>query len=442
MSISQTQRNRKPWQQSHWIILYCIMLLPVLTAQLNMLSGQSGKPTWALCHLRSFALKHCLWNSSNMRLIEDDLFSSFQARSSSTSSFQMNLSPQGIQCCDTLGFVPACSASSSLTLKIFSGLRFAPPFPWHTEDRTYAGVFKGTDTWIKVGKNEHPQKHACTQARKKAPSAHHCVRTTEMTHHNTAQVLPFQSVVHFSKGMHHLVKVASRLLPTSKRHRRFSSIHATHLATVASGSRLAFHRQILFNGIFYWFSTPIIHLILSAESWVMEVSHCPNGKNQKVPPMLNNSCLEVELPSTVCLQHTWSFCFQIFTEVLFPLNKELPLPPTPSSSLILYLKAVNIPSYCLCQMNQKSYLKINGVTFSWSHSLCSTVYIMSPFLSVNSTGKEVIQHICKHTHTHTRVQAHARTQTPHTQTHTHTSASAHIHTHTQYMHTHTHTNTQ
>lgn len=101
-------------------------------------------------------------------------------------------------------------------------------------------------------------------------------------------------------------------------------------------------------------------------SWVMEVSHCPKGKNQKVFPMLNNACLEVQLPSTVCLQQTWSFCFQMLTEVLFPLNKELPLPqPPPLVCLILYLKAVNIPSYCLCQMNQKSYLKLvklNGVT--------------------------------------------------------------------------------
>ena len=76
---------------------------------------------WYLCARKSpyvlhpvskrFPQRH-LWNSFNVRLIEDGPLSSFQGRLSSASSFHTSW-------CDALGFVPACSVSSSSTLQLF-----------------------------------------------------------------------------------------------------------------------------------------------------------------------------------------------------------------------------------------------------------------------------------------------------------------------------------
>ena len=60
--------------------------------------------------------QHCLWNGSNVRLTDDGSLSSFQGRSSSASSFHASLSPPGDRWCDALGFLSACSVSSSSTL--------------------------------------------------------------------------------------------------------------------------------------------------------------------------------------------------------------------------------------------------------------------------------------------------------------------------------------
>ena len=76
---------------------------------------------WYLCTRKSpyvlhpvskrFPQRH-LWNGFNVRLIEDGTLSSFQGRLSSASSFHTSW-------CDALGFVPACSVSSSSTLQLF-----------------------------------------------------------------------------------------------------------------------------------------------------------------------------------------------------------------------------------------------------------------------------------------------------------------------------------
>ena len=76
---------------------------------------------WYLCARKSpyvlhpvskrFPQRH-LWNGFNVRLIEDGPLSSFQGRLSSASSFHTSW-------CDALGFVPACSVSSSSTLQLF-----------------------------------------------------------------------------------------------------------------------------------------------------------------------------------------------------------------------------------------------------------------------------------------------------------------------------------
>ena len=61
--------------------------------------------------------QRCLWNGSNVRLIDDGPLSSFQGRLSSASSF--HTSPPDDRWCDVLGSVPAGSVSSFSTLQIF-----------------------------------------------------------------------------------------------------------------------------------------------------------------------------------------------------------------------------------------------------------------------------------------------------------------------------------
>ena len=58
--------------------------------------------------------QHCLWNSSNVCLLDDSLFSSFQQIVECL--LFPRLSPPGNQCCDVLGFVPTGSVSSSSIL--------------------------------------------------------------------------------------------------------------------------------------------------------------------------------------------------------------------------------------------------------------------------------------------------------------------------------------
>ena len=72
------------------------------------------------------------------------------------------LSPPGHQWCDVLGFVPACSVSSSLTLQIFQdashlwGLLYPPmyllghfPSLWHVQDSTPTGFSRvDVEHWL------------------------------------------------------------------------------------------------------------------------------------------------------------------------------------------------------------------------------------------------------------------------------------------------------
>ena len=90
------------------------------------------------------------WNSSNVRLTDDDPLSSFQR------FLFPCLSPPGERWCDVLGFVPAGSVSSSSAPQIFQdtshlwGLLCPPvyllgrfPSLRHVQDSTPTGVFEG-----------------------------------------------------------------------------------------------------------------------------------------------------------------------------------------------------------------------------------------------------------------------------------------------------------
>ena len=76
-----------------------------------MVSMHSEKP-YALHPVCQTFLQRHLWNSFNVRLIDDGPLSSFQGRSSSALLFT-RLSPPGDRWCNDLGFVPARSVLSS-----------------------------------------------------------------------------------------------------------------------------------------------------------------------------------------------------------------------------------------------------------------------------------------------------------------------------------------
>ena len=73
----------------------------ICSVQFKMVSMCSEKPIWALPCLSEVS-PSCLWNGSSIHLTEDGALSSFEGRSSSTSSL---LSPPGDQWWDVLGFV-------------------------------------------------------------------------------------------------------------------------------------------------------------------------------------------------------------------------------------------------------------------------------------------------------------------------------------------------
>ena len=141
------------------------------TKGFNSVSATSGRYSsvqfssrWYLCARKSpYAIhpvshkhaQHCLWNGSNVRLIDDSPLSSFQGRSSNAFLFP-RLSPPGDRWCHALGFVHASRVWSCSTLQIFReaskfwGLLCPPvcllgyfPSLRHVQGITPAGVFGG-----------------------------------------------------------------------------------------------------------------------------------------------------------------------------------------------------------------------------------------------------------------------------------------------------------
>ena len=115
---------------------------------------RSEKPICAPSRLSQTFPQCCLWNGSNVRLIEDGPLSSFQGRSSGASSFNASL----LQAISGMMFLalPAGSVSSFSTLQIFReashlwGLLCPPvvllgrfPSLLHIQDSTPPGVFEG-----------------------------------------------------------------------------------------------------------------------------------------------------------------------------------------------------------------------------------------------------------------------------------------------------------
>ena len=87
----------------------------VLRVQFSIVSVRSEKRICTSPRLSEVSTKCCLWNNSNVRLIDYDPLSFFQGRSSSASSFHASL----LQAIDVLGFVSAGGVSSLSTLQIF-----------------------------------------------------------------------------------------------------------------------------------------------------------------------------------------------------------------------------------------------------------------------------------------------------------------------------------
>ena len=80
------------------------------SVQFNMVYMRSENP-YALHPVSQKFPQHCLWNGSNVRLIDDGPLSSFQRKIVQRLLFP-RLAPPGDRWCDVLGFVPAGSVSS------------------------------------------------------------------------------------------------------------------------------------------------------------------------------------------------------------------------------------------------------------------------------------------------------------------------------------------
>ena len=78
----------------------------LISVQFKMVSMRSGKKSHIIGMRSTPFPKRCLWNSFNVRLTDDCLFSSFQGRSLESFLFP-RLFPPGEQLCDVFGFVPA-----------------------------------------------------------------------------------------------------------------------------------------------------------------------------------------------------------------------------------------------------------------------------------------------------------------------------------------------